>query len=33
MEDPVIIESGFTYEKKAILRHFQTNGNFDPITR
>ncbi len=33
MEEPVIIQSGFTYEKKSILLHFKTNGNFDPISR
>jgi STIP1 family protein 1 len=33
MEEPVIIQSGFTYEKKAILKHFQINGCTDPITR
>ena len=33
MEQPVIIQSGFTYEKKALMKHFETNGYFDPITR
>lgn len=33
MDEPVILESGFTYEKSEILRHFNRNGNFDPITR
>lgn len=33
MNDPVIIQSGFTYEKKMIDLHFQKNGPFDPITR
>ncbi|CDW77754.1 u-box domain protein [Stylonychia lemnae] len=33
MEQPVVIQSGFTYEKSAILKHFQINGNIDPITR
>lgn len=33
MEDPVILSSGFTYEKKAILSHFDKNGYFDPVTR
>jgi len=33
MEEPVILESGFTYERAAILEHFQKNGNFDPMTR
>jgi STIP1 family protein 1 len=33
MEEPVILESGFTYEKEKIMEHFQYNGSFDPITR
>ena len=33
MDEPVILESGFTYEKTEILRHFERNGNFDPICR
>ena len=33
MEEPVIISSGFTYEKSEILKHFQTNGYFDPLNR
>jgi len=33
MEDPVIIQSGFTYERKAIAQHFSKNGAFDPVTR
>jgi len=33
MNDPVIIESGFTYEKEQIKKHFEMNGNFDPMTR
>ena len=33
MRDPVIIESGFTYEREAILKHFKMNSNIDPITR
>ena len=33
MEDPIILESGFTYERSSIERHFQHNGNFDPLTR
>lgn len=32
MEDPVILESGFTYEKEQILKHFRFNGNVDPLT-
>ena len=33
MEEPVCLESGFTYEKSSITKHFQINGNFDPMTR
>ena len=33
MEDPVILESGFTYERSSIEKHFQINGAFDPLTR
>lgn len=33
MEEPVILESGFTYEKEHIIKHFQYNGNTDPMTR
>ena len=33
MEDPVVLQSGFTYEKSTILKHFQVNGSIDPLTR
>jgi len=33
MEEPVILESGFTYEKEQILKHFAYNGHNDPMTR
>lgn len=33
MDEPVLLESGFTYEKAEILKHFKMNGNFDPMTR
>jgi hypothetical protein len=33
MNEPVILSSGFTYEKTAILKHFEVNGAFDPMTR
>ena len=33
MDEPVILQSGFTYERAEIMRHFERNGNFDPITR
>lgn len=33
MDEPVLLTSGFTYEKSEITRHFEKNGNFDPMTR
>ena len=33
MDEPVMLSSGFTYEKAPILKHFEINGNFDPQTR
>lgn len=33
MDEPVILQSGFTYERAEIIRHFEHNGNFDPVTR
>lgn len=33
MEEPVILSSGFTYEKSEIQKHFKANGLFDPQTR
>lgn len=33
MEEPVVLDSGFTYERSQILRHFRANGAFDPLTR
>ena len=33
MDEPVTLQSGFTYEKCEIMKHFKTNGNFDPMTR
>jgi hypothetical protein len=33
MDEPVILSSGFTYEKAVIEQHFKVNGNFDPMTR
>jgi len=33
MTDPVIIQSGFTYERTMITKHFEKNGAFDPFTR
>lgn len=33
MEEPVMLSSGFTYEKNQIEKHFEINGNFDPQTR
>ena len=28
-----MLKSGFTYEKVNIIKHFEVNGNFDPMTR
>ena len=33
MTDPVQVDSGFTYERAAITKHFKMNGNTDPMTR
>jgi hypothetical protein len=33
METPVILSSGHTYEKSAIVSHFKVNGPTDPLTR
>jgi STIP1 family protein 1 len=33
MEDPVITESGHTYERTAIEEHIQRNGKTDPFSR
>lgn len=34
MDQPVICDpSGFTYEKNEIMKHFQVNGNIDPLSR
>jgi len=33
MKEPVIIQDGHTYEKTAILQHFQRHGYTSPITR
>lgn len=33
MDEPVLLQSGFTYEKSEIVKHFEKNGNFDPMTR
>ena len=32
MEDPVIIDSGHTYEREMIKKHFSLHGATDPIT-
>jgi leucine-rich repeat protein SHOC2 len=31
--DPVVVDSGHTYERSAILAHFERNGARDPLTR
>lgn len=33
MEDPVITDSGQTYERSAIEEHMERNGKTDPFTR
>ena len=33
MDEPVVIQSGFTYEKKMILLHFSNGNRFCPISR
>ena len=33
MEEPVVIQSGHTYEKSMIEKHFSYQGGFDPVTR
>ena len=33
MKDPVIIQSGHTYEREMIEKHFRMVGDFDPVTR
>ena len=33
MYEPVVIQSGHTYEKVMIEKHFKLVGAFDPITR
>ena len=33
MEEPVVLQSGFTYEKSAVKKHFETNGDHCPMTR
>jgi STIP1 family protein 1 len=33
MEDPVITDSGQTYERFAIEEHIERNGRTDPFTR
>ena len=33
MEDPVVTDSGQTYERTAIEQHIERNGKTDPLTR
>ena len=33
MSDPVLLSSGFSYERSAIMKHFSYNGWTDPVTR
>ena len=32
-KDPVVLSSGFTYEREFIVSHFKHNGQNDPLTR
>jgi U-box domain len=33
MEDPVVSEAGFTYERKALEEHYKLKGPIEPINR
>lgn len=33
MEEPVLSEEGFTYEKKVLEEHYRLKGTVEPITR
>ncbi|CAD8121055.1 unnamed protein product [Paramecium sonneborni] len=33
MDEPILLNSGLTYDKNSIQKHFKQNGYFDPITR
>jgi hypothetical protein len=33
MEDPVISEDGFSYERKVLEEHYKLKGPIEPITR
>jgi STIP1 family protein 1 len=33
MEDPVVTDSGQTYERSVIEEHIERNGKTDPLTR
>ena len=33
MDEPVILASGFTYEKSSLKKHFEINGDHCPMTR
>ena len=33
MDEPVILASGFTYEKASLKKHFEINGDHCPMTR
>ena len=33
MRVPVLLSSGYTYDKESIIQHFKSNGVKDPITR
>ena len=33
MENPVVTESGLTYERDVLVEHFKKSGGIDPTTR
>ena len=33
IEDPVVSEAGFSYERKALEEYYQAKGPMEPITR
>lgn len=33
MEEPVVSEEGFTYERKVLDEHYRLKGPIEPITR
>lgn len=33
LDDPILTQAGFSYDKSILLEHFKKNGNIDPISR